>query len=126
MSHTGGNGEVPSQAGGNGPQHSELVQYEYNNAWVILVSGAWDMNSITPLAEAMESAARKYAVLVMDASALTFADSSFLNLLLRIHHSGPATLRVAGPSPQLQRLLEITGADTVLDVRATVHDATLS
>ncbi|GHI01700.1 hypothetical protein Scel_00210 [Streptomyces cellostaticus] len=32
-------------------------------------------------------------------------------------------LRVAGPPPQLQRVLELTGADAVVDVRATAEQA---
>ncbi|MGW7385969.1 STAS domain-containing protein [Streptomyces sp. NPDC054794] len=121
MGHAEGTGGAEGQGA---PQHA-VIQYEQNNAWIIVVPGTPDISSIAPLANAMENAARKHTLLVVDASAVTFADSSFLNLLLRIHHSGTTALRLVGPPPQLQRVLLLTGADTVLDVRATVHDATL-
>ncbi|MER5296373.1 STAS domain-containing protein, partial [Streptomyces pharetrae] len=61
---------------------------------------------------------------VLDASGITFADSTLLNLLILTHQAG--TLRVAAPSQQLQRLCEITAVDTVLEIRQTVDDAATS
>ncbi|MFF4567939.1 STAS domain-containing protein [Streptomyces sp. NPDC001435] len=78
-----------------------MIQYKQDDAWVTAVPGNWDFNSIAPLTEAMENAAGEHALLVVDVCAVTFADSSFLNLLLRIHNSGTTTLRLAGPLPQL-------------------------
>ncbi|WP_316764174.1 STAS domain-containing protein [Streptomyces herbicida] len=121
MGHAERNGDTEEQ--GSPPL---VIQYKQDNAWVIAVPGNWDFSSIAPLADAMENAAREHALLVVDASAVAFADSAFLNLLLHIHHSGTTTLRLAGPPPQLQRVLQLTGADTVLDIRPTVHDATLT
>ncbi|MFB7595261.1 STAS domain-containing protein [Streptomyces sp. NPDC056160] len=97
------------------------MQYELRGAWVVVAHGAYDRHSITPLETALAVAAGKYPRVVLDASSVTFADSSLLNLILLTHRSVP--LRVAAPPPQLRRLLEITGADTVLETRATVEDA---
>lgn len=63
----------------------------------------------TPLLGFVSTAA--LSVLVLDASQVTFADSSALNRLLLIHQA--TTLRIAAPAPQLLRLLQITGADQV-------------
>lgn len=99
-----------------------MVQYELSGAWVVVARGDYDMNSMGPLADALQTAARKHSRVVLDASGVTFADSTFLNLLMHIH---PMTsLRVAAPASQLKRVLEITGADTVLDIRDSVEDAT--
>ncbi|MFG2794192.1 STAS domain-containing protein [Streptomyces sp. NPDC048419] len=99
----------------------ELVQYERAGAWIVVAHGDYDANSIASMAKALETAAKKHSRVVLDAAGLTFADSTFLNLLLRIHQT--TALCVASPAPQLRRILEITGADTVLDVRTTIEDA---
>ncbi|MEU6669097.1 STAS domain-containing protein [Streptomyces sp. NPDC046727] len=122
MGNPAGRSENPSEYGhGRIPSPTGLVQYERNGVWIVVAYGAYDLDSVSPLAEALETAARKYSRVVMDASGLTFADSTVLNLLLRVHQA--TELRVAGPAPQLQRLLELTGADEVVDVRATVEEA---
>ncbi|MEU1708454.1 STAS domain-containing protein [Streptomyces sp. NPDC005706] len=111
------------QASEPGPA-TALHQYECCGAWVIAAHGSYDMHSIPPLADALDAAARKHPKVVLDASDVDFADSSFLNLLILAHRTG--TLRVAAPPEQLQRLFEITGTDTVLEIRETVNDAAVS
>jgi anti-anti-sigma factor len=103
------------------PTGPEVVQYERAGAWVVVANGDYDPNSIAPIEEALETAAEKRERVVVDAAGLTFADSTFLNLLLRIHQR--TSLGIAAPAPQLRRILELTGADEVLDVRDTVEDA---
>ncbi|QHA05762.1 STAS domain-containing protein [Streptomyces broussonetiae] len=98
-----------------------LRQYECRGAWVVAAHGSYDMHSSPPLAEALDAAVRKHAKVVLDASGVDFADSTFLNLLILAHQAG--TLRVAAPPAQLQRLFEITGTDTILVIRETVTDA---
>lgn len=100
---------------------SRVVQYEREGVWVVVAHGDYDAHSIASMGHALERAAEKHARVVVDAADLRFADSSFLNLLLRTHRA--TSLCVASPAPQLRRVLEITGADQVLDVRATVEDA---
>lgn len=58
---------------------------------------------------------------VLDAEGITFADSSFLGLLLATHQQ--ADLRIAAPSATLARLLSVVGADAVLRIHPTVQDA---
>jgi anti-anti-sigma factor len=106
------------------PKAPSVTQYEWDAAWVIVAHGEYDPASIAPLAEALEDASKKHSKVVVDAALLTFADSTFLHLLLRIN--AMTALRVAEPAPQLQRLLELTGADSVLDVRDSVEEAAAS
>ncbi|MFF4902897.1 STAS domain-containing protein [Streptomyces sp. NPDC001068] len=98
-----------------------LTQYEEQGVWVVVVHGAFDSNSVSLLASTLEDAAATHAMVVVDAAQMTFADSSVLNALLNFHHGH--RLRVARPAPQFRRVLEVTGADMVLDIRPTVQDA---
>ncbi|MGW8330259.1 STAS domain-containing protein [Streptomyces sp. NPDC055897] len=96
-------------------------QYASNGNWVVAASGELDVQTLPPLQRALEAAARNGQVVVFDASAVPFADSSTLNLLLTIHRT--TTLRIAGAQPQLLRNLKMTGADAALALYATVPDA---
>ncbi|MEU0008002.1 STAS domain-containing protein [Streptomyces sp. NPDC006314] len=102
-------------------ERAAVVQYAWRGTWVVVARGSYDMQSITPLTDALETAARKHPKVVLDASDITFADSTLLNLLILTHQA--TDLRVAAPTQQVQRLLEVTGVDTILKVGATVEDA---
>lgn len=101
-----------------------VAQYAIDGLWVIAAHGDLDLNSLPPLTDALTEASASHSTVVLDASGITFADSSFLNLMLRVHRS--TALRVAAPQAQLLRLLEITGGDKVLDIRPTLDAATVS
>lgn len=101
-----------------------LSQYGRHGARVVVARGAYDMDSITPLADALDAAVRECPKVILDASGITFVDSTLLNLLILTHQAG--TLRVVAPSPQLQRLCEITGVDSILETRDSVDDAAVS
>ncbi|MBK3629684.1 STAS domain-containing protein [Streptomyces sp. MBT49] len=96
-------------------------QYERDGTAVVIAHGDFDADTLAPLLEALEAAADKYSRVVIDVSGVVFADSTFLNLLLRVCHQ--TSLRVAGPTAQLRRVLQITGTDTVLDIRESITDA---
>ncbi len=115
---------VTERATEQATEQAAMSQYAVHGAWVVVARGDYDMHSIAPLAKALEDAAGKRPKVILDASGVTFADSTFLNLLIRVHHSG--TLRLAAPSPQVRRLCEITGADAVLEIRGTVDEAASS
>ncbi|MFJ4519503.1 STAS domain-containing protein [Streptomyces sp. NPDC088810] len=116
--------QADPQLGGATPTAAGVVQYELNGAWVVAAHGEYDMKTIAPLADALEAAARKHSIVVLDVAGVTFGDSTFLNLLLRVHSQ--TTLRLVAPAPQFQRVLEITEADSVLDIRASLEDACLA
>ncbi|MFD5231244.1 STAS domain-containing protein [Streptomyces qaidamensis] len=115
---------LPQQAPAHTRPGAAPSQYERHGAWVVVARGAYDMDSITPLADALDAAVRKYPKVILDASGITFADSTLLNLLILTHQAG--ALRVVAPPPQLQRLCEITGVDSILETRSSVEDAAVS
>jgi anti-anti-sigma factor len=121
MSSIDSQGEDPSGSDAPASAPTSVVRYERGGVWVVVASGPYDANTLGPLADALEAAVPEHRRVVLDASGITFADSTVLNLLLGIHRA--TTLRVAAPPPQLLRILQITGADSVLDVRETVEDA---
>ncbi|MEI7030706.1 STAS domain-containing protein [Streptomyces pratensis] len=103
---------------------SEVRQYEYRGVWVIDASGEYDLGSIAPLREALLTAARQYPKVVLETSAVTFADSAFLNLLILTHQTG--SLRIVAPSQQVRRLFGISGVDSVLKIHQTIEEAAAS
>jgi anti-anti-sigma factor len=115
---------LPEQRTGPATSGTAAERYAHREACVVVARGAYDMDSITPLADALREAARKHPKVILDASGVTFADSTFLNLLILTHQA--VTLRVVAPSPQVRRLCEITGVDGLLELRATVEDAVAS
>lgn len=115
--HPDGAGMTPLRT----PGQVAVAEFECRGAWVVSARGSCDMQSITRLAEVLGAAAKEHQKVVLDASGIVFGDSSLLNLLILTHHE--ADLRVAAPTRQVRRLLEITGTDTLLKVRATVEEA---
>ncbi|MFJ8050369.1 STAS domain-containing protein [Streptomyces luteogriseus] len=115
---------LPEQVTTHAPEGAAVLQYEWLGAWVVVARGTYDMDSITPLSDALGVAVREYPKVILDASGITFADSTLLNLLILTHKAG--TLRVVAPSPQLRRLCEITGVDGILEMRTSVDDAAVS
>lgn len=95
--------------------------YPAGAGWVVSARGELDQDTLAPLEQALVSAADRHGLVVLDARAITFGDSSFLNLLLRMHQR--TTLRVAAPGEQLRRLFALTGADTVLSLSPSVEEA---
>ncbi|MFC9114548.1 MULTISPECIES: STAS domain-containing protein [Streptomyces] len=117
MSDRGGG---PGRSTAHASHTAEAQQPERSGARVIEARGSYDMDSIKPLADALDAAAREYPMVILDASGVTFADSSFLNLLILAHQAGP--LRVVAPSQPVRRLCEITGVDQLLDIRGTIDE----
>ncbi|MER6115877.1 STAS domain-containing protein [Streptomyces sp. NPDC001743] len=115
---------APAQTTADASYTPEVRQYEYRGTWVIVAADEYDLGSITPLRQALHTAVRQYPKVVLDASAITFADSTFLNLLILAHRTGK--LRLVAPSPQVRRLCEITGVDSVLEIRRTIEEAAAS
>ncbi|MEU9031855.1 STAS domain-containing protein [Streptomyces sp. NPDC048383] len=89
---------------------------------VVVAHGDMDLDTSAPITDSLLAAAHAHPVVILDTSGITFADSSFLNLLLQVH--ALTELRIAAPRHQLQRLREMTGADTVRHLHPTVQAAT--
>ncbi|MGW7462474.1 STAS domain-containing protein [Streptomyces sp. NPDC054797] len=107
---------------GDASQHGVVKDgYAAGAGWVVAAHGELDQDTLAPLEEALTSAVGRHPLVVLDAGAITFGDSSFLNLLLRLHRL--TALRIAAPGEQLRRLFAVTGADTVLSLHESVEDA---
>ncbi|MFH9471283.1 STAS domain-containing protein [Streptomyces clavifer] len=94
---------------------------EVGGHWVVRARGDLDCDSIDPLFIALWQAVAGHEVVVLDASAVTFADSSFLSLLIDVHQR--TQLRVAAPRPVLLRLLRTAGVDRVIRTYTTLDEA---
>lgn len=89
---------------------------------VVAPHGDLDATTVQPMIEELESVIQAQPIaVVLDADGVDFADSTFLNVLLRFHRS--TDLRIARPSAAVRRLLEITGASAVLNIYPTVPEA---
>lgn len=61
MSRADGNDKTPfASVNGFATGPATVVQYERNGAWVVVAHGAFDMDSISRLAEALETATQKH------------------------------------------------------------------
>jgi anti-sigma B factor antagonist len=66
-------------------------------------------------------------VLVVDMTATVFCDSAGVQVLVRARHRAAAAglaLRLAAGTPQVRRVLELTGADQVIDTYPDLETAT--
>ncbi|MFB7668521.1 STAS domain-containing protein [Kitasatospora sp. NPDC056138] len=92
------------------------------------LQGELDHDSAGPLREALEAVLRESPErLVVDCSGLDFCDSTGLNLLLRARLTSEAAgglIVLVGPPPVVARMLEVTGAQDIFRVYATVEEAT--
>ncbi|MEU6299820.1 STAS domain-containing protein [Streptomyces erythrochromogenes] len=94
------------------------VNAEADGVRVVVCSGEFDLDTTGLLIEACDIAPVPAALLVIDVRQVAFADSSFLNTLIRLRNTRSMALR--GPLPhQLHRMLDMTGALPLFDIRDT-------
>lgn len=93
-------------------------------ALVLSVSGDLDIDSVPPLGLALTGAADSGSgPVIVDLSGVGFADSTTVNVLLQGHTELGGRLRLAAPSPFMQRLIGMIGLDSALPVLPSVDDA---
>ncbi|MFI6149684.1 STAS domain-containing protein [Streptomyces sp. NPDC051109] len=91
------------------------VRAEADTACVVACSGEFDQDTVGLLQAACEGETNGASPLVLDVKNVTFADSSFLNALIRLRNTRPLALE--GPLPdQLHRLLDLTGTRALFDI----------
>ncbi len=91
---------------------------------VMRLAGELDMDSASVLTDAPTE--EDICGIVFDLSRLEFCDSTGLNALLRLRidaESRDISVLLAATSPQLTRLLQITGADQIFGMHANIEDA---
>lgn len=86
---------------------------EKDGMLVVALSGEFDLASAQLVDEELGRAEQSYSSLILDLRKLTFMDSTGLHVVLaaesRIRNAG-GTLRVVPGGPQVERLLQLTGA----------------
>ncbi|MFB7617743.1 STAS domain-containing protein [Kitasatospora sp. NPDC056181] len=94
---------------------------------IVRPEGELDNDTAEPLYEALNTVLRgPPGPVVVDCDGLSFCDSTGLNLLLRARRSAEGdgrTLLLAGLSPTVSRLFEITGAGTMFRIYPSLADA---
>ncbi|MEV7088312.1 STAS domain-containing protein [Streptomyces sp. NPDC093085] len=94
---------------------------------VVTVAGELDHHTAELLREPLDDAVDRGRVrLVIDCSHLEFCDSTGLNVLLGARLKAEAAgggVHLAGMRPVVARVFEITGADAVFTVHASLADA---
>ncbi|MFI5761929.1 STAS domain-containing protein [Streptomyces sp. NPDC051563] len=96
---------------------SVTVSPDIGGVRVITCAGEFDQDTLEPLRQAIaEALADPVRTIVLDVSAITFADSSMLNELIRLRHAG-RPLVLAGPlNPQMARLFELTSTYQIFTI----------
>ncbi|MER6120174.1 anti-sigma factor antagonist [Streptomyces sp. A0642] len=101
-----------------------IVPRQDGGALVLAVTGDLDLDNVSPLGGALESAAQEgVGPVVVDLSGVNFADSTTVNVLLQGQTLLGPRLRLAAPSPFMERLIGVLGLDSVLPVFPTAAEA---
>ncbi|MEU8799085.1 STAS domain-containing protein [Spirillospora sp. NPDC048819] len=109
---------------------ARLTRERFAEDTVIAISGELDIASTPALRERLHTALRDTGpYVVIDLSGVTFCDASGLALLVdarrRTEPKG-TTVVLAGPRPQMARLLRLTGLARVFTIRPSVTAARLT
>ncbi|MGW7314854.1 STAS domain-containing protein [Streptomyces sp. NPDC054854] len=92
------------------------VRSDADGAYVVSCAGEFDQDTVGELGATCDRLDAGAKLLVLDVKNVAFADSSFLNTMIRLRNTRPLVL--AGPLPdQLHRLLALTGALEVFEMR---------
>lgn len=109
------------------PARLSITQTTVDGTRVLAVAGALDADNVGTLRQALrlgeESAS---AVTVLDLGAVTFMDSSAINVLVAANRDATAAggrLRMAALSGPVQRVVEIVGLDTIIPCYPTLAQA---
>jgi anti-anti-sigma factor len=101
-----------------------IITRQERGALVLTVSGDLDIDSVPPLGRALETAAAEGSgPVVVDLSGVGFADSTTVNVLLQGQTALGGRLRLAAPSPFVQRLIGMIGLDSAIPVLTDVDEA---
>jgi len=86
---------------------------------VVCLSGELDFTAKDRLEADFEAAAAQPGDVELELSGVTYADSTALGLLVKLHnrlrHQG-RTIRLLSPSPQMRKLLNYAGLDRAFEI----------
>ncbi|MGX1882220.1 STAS domain-containing protein [Streptomyces sp. NPDC055287] len=95
-----------------------VVTHRSERAVVLALRGEVDLEPVGPLRLALDRETRQGGVpVVLDLSAVDFADTVMINVLLRARAGLGDRLRLAAPSGLVERLLRVLGPDGAFTVR---------
>ncbi|BBB01959.1 putative anti-sigma factor antagonist [Actinacidiphila reveromycinica] len=100
-----------------------------DGAQIVCAAGELDLEGgavLEPVLDRALSADPAPRLVAVDATGVTFCDSSGLNLLLRIRQEAEersVPLHLAGLTDPVLRVLEITGADSLFSIHAQLDQA---
>ncbi|MEV0618431.1 STAS domain-containing protein [Nonomuraea sp. NPDC050404] len=105
-----------------------MTRHQLPDAILIEISGEIDATNHAALEERLaQTHPRPHETLILDLGAVPFMDSSGLRLLLRTQNrldlDGKNRLRLVAPQTRLLRLMEVTGAGSVLNLHADLDHA---
>ncbi|MFD4989890.1 STAS domain-containing protein [Streptomyces sp. NPDC058374] len=102
----------------------QIQQRPQGDGIVVLLGGDLDLENITPLGPALSDAAASVSgPVVVDLSAVGFADSSTVNVFLQAYGAIGPRLRFAALSPFVERLFGLIGLQSALPVHDSVAEA---
>ncbi|MFI9366485.1 STAS domain-containing protein [Kitasatospora sp. NPDC053057] len=110
-----------------GPALAVRTWHSDTRAAVCALVGDLDIETLEPARSTLDDLVEQHpSLLVVDLAGVDFCDSSGLNLLLQTRMAAAAAdvaFRLAAPSVTVQRLLELTCADTVFSLHPTLDAA---
>jgi anti-anti-sigma factor len=107
----------------------ELTTESRDGAVVVTVAGEIDLSNHEQLRETLVGAAGSGGPVVVELSECDFIDSSGIRALLLGHEAvtgngdGGGGMLLAGPQPQVMRVLEMTGVNEAVPVHPSVDEA---
>jgi anti-sigma B factor antagonist len=94
---------------------------------VLAISGELDIATTAVLRDRIAAVLDDRAVpVIIDLSRVSFCDASGLRMLVAVRHRADAhgcVVALAGPRPNVRRLLRITGLDQIFPIYSTVGQA---
>ncbi|WP_308376868.1 STAS domain-containing protein [Streptomyces sp. ISL-99] len=98
--------------------HMLLVTHRLGHAVVLAPQGEVDLESVGPLRLALDAEARHgEGPVVLDLSAVRFADTALVNALLRVRPELGDRLRMVAPSALVTRLLRVLCLESAFTIR---------
>ncbi|WP_372497711.1 STAS domain-containing protein [Prauserella flava] len=120
----------PSRSGAGEAAGDSLLRWDirsHGHLVVATVDGELDLATAPSLADGLSPGVTAGSHVVLDVARLTFCGAAGLNLFVTLHHHAELTggsLRLAGPTAALRRVLVQVGLDDVLLTAPDVTSAT--
>lgn len=108
------------------PQQLSVVTTTTEGIRVLSLAGEIDHHTAPALRQALNASGTAHSRIVVDMRQVTFMDSTGINILINTHRTltrAGGWLRLTGPTPPVQRVLQLVGIDRLIDCHDTLHHA---